>query len=193
MKERMSQPLQISLSHYERLGVSSSADAETLRQAFRRRSKDLHPDTTMLPAEEAAIQFQLLRESYELLADPERRRVYDEQRTSASARPSQPTQRNDRDGWHGIGQRRPLSGGEWFSLLLLLLALLISLVFGLGVAFIQGREWQVSPGWLDLEQTQSAPSVPRRDDSSAIGSDPFKSAFFARVGALAPADGGSTL
>ena len=117
--ERMSQPLQISLSHYERLGVSSSADPETLRQAFRRRSKDLHPDTTMLPAEEAAIQFQLLRESYELLADPERRRVYDEQRTSASARPSQPTQRNDRDGWHGIGQRRPLSGGEWFSLLLL--------------------------------------------------------------------------
>ena len=111
--ERMSQPLQISLSHYERLGVSSSADPETLRQAFRRRSKDLHPDTTMLPAEEAAIQFQLLRESYELLADPERRRVYDEQRTSAPALSSQPLQRADRDGWHGIGQRRPLSGGEW--------------------------------------------------------------------------------
>ena len=66
--------------HYERLGVASTADSETLRQAFRRRSKDLHPDTTALPADQAASEFQMLRQSYELLQDPERRRRYDEQR-----------------------------------------------------------------------------------------------------------------
>ena len=50
--------------------------------------------------------------------------------------------------WNGIGERRPLSGGEWFALLLLGLALLLSLVLGLGVAGVQGRAWQVSPDWL---------------------------------------------
>ena len=109
--------------HYERLGVASTADSETLRQAFRRRSKDLHPDTTALPTDQAASEFQMLRQSYELLQDPERRRRYDEQRAhdraAAPTTGSTPRGRSG-DGWSGIGERRPLSGGEWFSLLLLL-------------------------------------------------------------------------
>ncbi len=68
---------QSELSHYERLEVSPQADSEALRQAFRRLSKTLHPDTTSRPAAEAARDFQLLRESYDLLADKERRRRYD--------------------------------------------------------------------------------------------------------------------
>ena len=43
-------------THYERLGVGRGVDAETLRRAFRRLSKSVHPDTTTLPAAEAARQ-----------------------------------------------------------------------------------------------------------------------------------------
>jgi len=66
-------------THYERLGVGRGVDAETLRRAFRRLSKSVHPDTTTLPAAEAARQFQLLREAYDQLADPSLRRIYDAQ------------------------------------------------------------------------------------------------------------------
>ena len=166
--------------HYERLGVASTADSETLRQAFRRRSKDLHPDTTALPADQAASEFQMLRQSYELLQDPERRRRYDEQRAhdrAAAPTTGSPPRVRSGDGWSGIGERRPLSGGEWFSLLLLLLALLISVVLGLGVASAQGRSWQVSPGWMSTGQTQGVMSSQSPDASPADGSDTSESAL----------------
>ena len=151
MNDRLFRVPQSELSHYERLGVSPQADAETLRQAFRRLSKTLHPDTTSRPAAEAARDFQLLREAYDLLADPQRRRRYDEQLQLQRSTPLPPPLSQPRppsSSWDGIGERRPLSGGEWFALLLLGLALLLSLVLGLGVAGVQGRAWQVSPDWL---------------------------------------------
>ena len=162
--------------HYARLGVSARADPEQLRQAFRRQSKTLHPDTTELPAEQAALRFQQLCESYELLADPARRRLYDEQRLKRTiaplaAAPPRP------DSWQGIGERRPLSGGEWFSLLLLTLALLVCLVFGLGVAALQGRDWQVSPGWLTDEQTRDNAAAPPSHVRPAIAEHTAESAL----------------
>ena len=151
MNDRLLRVPQSKLTHYERLGVSPQADAEALRQAFRRLSKTLHPDTTTRPAAEASRDFRLLREAYDLLADPQRRRRYDEQLQQARRTPVPPlsSQRQPpSSSWDGIGERRPLSGGEWFALLLLGLALLLSLVLGLGVAGVQGRAWQVSPDWL---------------------------------------------
>ena len=75
MNDRLPPVSERDLSHYERLGVSAQASQASLRQAFRRRSKALHPDTTTLPATEAARDFQRLKESYEVLADPVRRRL----------------------------------------------------------------------------------------------------------------------
>lgn len=137
-----------SLCHYERLGVPSGADEKTLRQAFRRRSKALHPDTTSLPEEQAVRDFQLLKESYELLIDSRRRLEYDNQLKELSAFGGRCSSQNEIKNKYSIGQRRPLSGGEWFSLVLLTIALLLSLILGLGVALTQGRAWQVSPDWL---------------------------------------------
>ena len=156
MDDQVDQSVQSCPSHYERLGVSASVDSETLRQAFRRRSKALHPDTTTLPADVAAVQFQQLRRSYDVLSDPEQRRHYDDQlRAQASFTVQSSAESNpERDGWSGIGERRPLSGGEWFSLLLLVVALVLCLLFGLGVAAIQGRAWQVSPGWMMADSPQ---------------------------------------
>ena len=142
------------MTHYERLGVSRSADVDTVRQAFRRLSKAVHPDTTRLPAEDAAHQFQLLRDAYEQLADPGLRRLYDaalreRDNPPALKTPTLPVPDN-------IGQRRPLSGGEWLSLLLLLGALALCLLLGVGVAWSRGLELQVQPSWLLEEQTQKS-------------------------------------
>lgn len=142
------------LSHYERLGVPRGADADTLRQAFRRLSKAVHPDTTRLPAQDAARQFRLLREAYEQLADPRLRRLYDaalEERKATPLVTIQPPLPVP----SAIGQRRPLSGGEWTSLLLLAGALLLCLLLGVGLAWNRGLELQVQPSWLVEEQTRT--------------------------------------
>ena len=96
--------------------MSAQADQASLRQAFRRQSKTLHPDTTALPAEQAALHFQLrLKESYELLADPVRRRLYDEHCGCAcNHRSHAPLRTETVDGWDGIGERRPSRGVNGF-------------------------------------------------------------------------------
>ena len=175
MKDRPSPVSEARLSHHERLGVRPGVDAETLRQAFRRQSKALHPDTTQLPPEQASIAFQQLKESYDAL-------LRQSQSTLNLASPAVPTappleSQSRPDAWQGIGQRRPLSGGEWFSLLLLSIALLLSLVLGLGVALAQGRDWQVSPRWLADEQPQRTPVRSLTDGRLAPGEHPAESAL----------------
>ena len=115
MNDRQTPVSEPDLSHYERLGVSTQASQASLRQAFRSRSKALHPDTTTLPVAEAAKNFHQLKESYEFLADPERRRQYDEQlrQRLQPQRPAAPQPTDTVDQWDGIGERRPPPGGEW--------------------------------------------------------------------------------
>ena len=175
MKDRPSPVSEARPSHHERLGVRPGVDAETLRQAFRRQSKALHPDTTQLPPEQASIAFQQLKESYDVLLRQSQATL-----SLGAQAPSSPPplQRESRpDAWQGIGQRRPLSGGEWFSLVLLSIALLLSLVLGLGVALAQGRDWQVSPSWLADEQTQNTSVRSQPDGPPASGEHPAESAL----------------
>ena len=175
MKDRPSPVSEARPSHHERLGVRPGVDAETLRQAFRRQSKALHPDTTQLPPEQASIAFQQLKESYDVL-------LRQSQSPSNQGAPTSPTAASPAsqprpDAWRGIGQRRPLSGGEWFSLVLLSIALLLSLVLGLGVALAQGRDWQVSPSWLTNDQTQDTSVRSQTDGLPAPGEHPAESAL----------------
>ena len=46
-----------------------------------------------------------------------------------------------------MGVRRALSGGEWLALLLLAVALLLSLVLGVGLAWMRGAELVQWPSW----------------------------------------------
>lgn len=64
-------------SYYALLGVAPGASAEELRQAFRSLSKRYHPDTTSLPAAEAAAAFLQLQQGYAVLSDPQQRQRYD--------------------------------------------------------------------------------------------------------------------
>lgn len=59
------------------LGVSAEADLEEIKAAYRRLSKEYHPDTTSLPLKAASDKFLRLREVYDVLSNEESRRFYD--------------------------------------------------------------------------------------------------------------------
>ncbi|MBD2423596.1 J domain-containing protein [Cyanobium sp. FACHB-13342] len=133
-------------SYYALLQVPETASPQDLRQAFRGLSKRYHPDTTVLPPAEAAAAFQQLQQAYAVLSDPAQRQRYDAQLHPApplrppSPPPGAPAPRP-------ASVRRDLSGGEWLALLLLGFALLVSLVLGVGVAWMRGVELVQWPSW----------------------------------------------
>ena len=138
---------------YELLGVSPSANNAELRKAFRQLSKRLHPDTTSLPSGEATRQFQNVCEAYDLLSDPILRASYDlflekennliNQKKESYLINIKPVQFSK-----SIGVRRPLSGGELFSLLLLITSIFLSLALGVFIAFSRGGNLAFTPSWL---------------------------------------------
>ena len=138
---------------YELLGVSTSANNAELRKAFRQLSKQLHPDTTSLPSDEATRKFQNVCEAYDLLSDPVLRANYDlriEKENNMINQKSEPFSTNTEpiQFSKSIGVRRPFSGGELFSLLLLVLAIFLSLALGVFIAFLRGGNIDFTPSWL---------------------------------------------
>ncbi|XP_021767258.1 NAD(P)H-quinone oxidoreductase subunit T, chloroplastic-like [Chenopodium quinoa] len=75
--EKFSELLYSSDSHYQFLGIPPDADLEEIKTAYRRLSKEYHPDTTSLPLKTASEKFMRLREIYNVLSDDESRRFYD--------------------------------------------------------------------------------------------------------------------
>ena len=183
-----------SASYYQLLQISPEASGTELRQAFRSLSKRYHPDTTELPEQEAREAFRRLQQAYLTLSDPERRRAYDatlraiqpapapRRASAASARPAEP-----------LPVRRALSGGEWFALLLLALAVVFSLVLGVGLAWARGAEFLRAPSWWTAAgQTAGLSPSTATDVGSAAGSGAALQPSPAGPGALAdPAGGGA--
>ena len=61
---------------YQLLGVSKSADADTLKRAYRRLARQYHPDINKDPGAEE--KFKEIGRAYEVLADPDTRARYDQ-------------------------------------------------------------------------------------------------------------------
>lgn len=65
---------------YKVLGVSKDADAATIKKAYRKLAKDLHPDKNP-DDQKVEERFKEVSEAYEVLSDAKRRAEYDEMRT----------------------------------------------------------------------------------------------------------------
>lgn len=62
--------------YYEILGVSREASEEEIKAAYRRLAKIYHPDVAQ-NKQEAEKKFKEINEAYQVLSDPEKRKIYD--------------------------------------------------------------------------------------------------------------------
>ena len=64
--------------YYRLLGVERTASKEDIKRAYRRAAKKYHPDLNKDDAKAAEEKFKQVSEAYEVLADDEKRRIFDQ-------------------------------------------------------------------------------------------------------------------
>jgi DnaJ-class molecular chaperone len=139
-------------SYYKILGVNENASNHELRKAFCKLSIELHPDTTSLEIDVAKSKFQEVLEAYENLNNSNLRKIYDEKIKEQSRIKNNNNVLNkliiDSNNQNLIGNRRPFSNGELFSLFLLIIIISISLICSIFIASFTGKELETIPSWL---------------------------------------------
>ncbi|MYF76213.1 MAG: J domain-containing protein [Acidobacteria bacterium] len=138
--------------YYAVLGVRKQADAQAIKQAYRRLARKHHPDLN--PGDHQAVErFKEIGEAYEVLSDPDRRRRYDQLGPDWARQV-----RSSRPGTAGGPQPDPRAFGDFSSFFLHL--------FGPDSPFgpLQGRTRR-TPGWPPSARYRSPGSpadAPRR-------------------------------
>ena len=131
---------------------SENASNHELRKAFCKLSIELHPDTTSLEIEVAKSKFQEVLEAYEHLNNSNLRKIYDDKLKENSKITNNTNLLNnlviDSNNQNLIGNRRPFSNGELFSLFLLIIIISISLIGSIFIASFTGKELETIPLWL---------------------------------------------
>jgi len=139
-------------SYYKILGVNENASNHELRKAFCKLSIELHPDTTSLEIEVAKSKFQEVLEAYEHLNNNNLRKIYDDKLKQNPRITNNTKVLNnlviDSNNQNLIGNRRPFSNGELFSLFLLIIIISISLICSIFIASFSGKELETIPLWL---------------------------------------------
>ena len=142
------------ITYYKILGVNENASNNELRKAFCKLSIELHPDTTSLELEDAKNKFQKVLEAYENLNNSNLRKIYDE-KLQVNSKKTNKTNLNvlnplvmDANNQQLVGNRRPFSNGEMFSLLLLIIIIVLSLSLAIVIASFTGKELGSIPTWL---------------------------------------------
>ena len=136
-------------SYYKILGVNENASNHELRKAFCKLSIELHPDTTSLEIDVAKSKFQEVLEAYEHLNNSNLRKIYDDKLKENSRSKDNTNDLNnlviDSNNQNFIGNRRPFSNGELFSLFLLIIIISISLICSIFIASFTGKELETIP------------------------------------------------
>ena len=139
-------------SYYKILGVNENASNHELRKAFCKLSIELHPDTTSLEIDVAKSKFQEVLEAYEHLNNSNLRKIYDDKLKENSRSKNNTNFLNnlviDSNNQNLLGNRRPFSNGELFSLFLLIIIISISLIGSIFIASFTGKELETIPLWL---------------------------------------------
>ena len=139
-------------SYYKILGVNENASNFELRKAFCKLSIELHPDTTSLEIDVAKSKFQEVLEAYENLNNSNLRKIYDDKLKEKSKIENNTNVFNnliiDSNNQNLVGNRRPFSNGELFSLFLLIIIIFISLISSIFIASFTGKELDTIPLWL---------------------------------------------
>ena len=139
-------------SYYKILGVNENASNHELRKAFCKLSIELHPDTTSLEIDVAKSKFQEVLEAYEHLNNSNLRKIYDDKLKENSRITNNTNVLNnlviDSNNQNLIGNRRPFSNGELFSLFLLIIIISISLIGSIFIASFTGKDLETIPLWL---------------------------------------------
>ena len=140
------------ISYYKILGVDENASNHELRKAFCKLSIELHPDTTSREIDDAKNKFQKVLEAYENLNNSNLRRIYDDKLKEKSRSNNNTKVLNnliiDSNNQNLVGNRRPFSNGELFSLFLLFIIISISLICSIFIASFTGKELDTVPIWL---------------------------------------------
>ena len=140
------------ISYYKILGVDENASNHELRKAFCKLSIELHPDTTSLEIDDAKKKFQEVLEAYENLNNSNLRKEYDNKLKEKSKIKHNTKVLNnliiDSNNQNLVGNRRPFSNGELFSLFLLFIIISISLICSIFIASFTGKELDTIPIWL---------------------------------------------
>ena len=135
-------------SYYKILGVNENASNHELRKAFCKLSIELHPDTTSLEIDVAKSKFQEVLEAYENLNNSNLRKIYDDKLKEKSKSKNNSNFLNnliiDSNNQNLVGNRRPFSNGELFSLFLLFIIISISLICSIFIASFAGKELDLS-------------------------------------------------
>lgn len=88
--------------YYEVLGVPKTATDDELKKAYRKLAKKYHPDANLDNKEQAEAKFKEVNEAYEVLSNPQKRKMYDQFGTA------------DPQGFGG-GAGGPFGGGNYYS------------------------------------------------------------------------------
>lgn len=94
--------------YYKVLGVARDADDASIKRAYRKATKEFHPDKAMakgVPKEEAEKKMASINEAYEVLSDPELRQRFDQ-----GEDPNDPQARQGGNPFHGS----PFGDGQQF-------------------------------------------------------------------------------
>ena len=139
-------------SYYKILGVKENASNHELRKAFCKLTIELHPDTTSLEIDVAKSKFQEVLEAYEHLNNSNLRKIYDDKLKENYRITNNNNVLNnlviDSNNKNLIGNRRPFSNGELFSVFLLIIIISISLIGSIFIASFTGKELETIPLWL---------------------------------------------